>query len=222
MTGDEATQLLTAGLPGLPPPWSKQVLEADGPVAVAARPGQRRRPRRRPARRHPDAGPGRIRDQLATAGVTALDVADDGDRNHAVTATLHVSLNRLTVDEQNRYPELAVFGEDVEIPLPCSTATGSHRRQFTDSPVPDVRPPADGPVPAGLYRLDSPPGPRRGCTTSSATTCATTPAPTSPLACPADRRPPEPHQRLVTPARPPDLPVGSCPLTCTAPAWTRN
>ena len=49
-------------------------------------------------------------------GITALDATNPGERGAAVAATIEVSLRRLTPDEQARYRELAVFGEDVAIP----------------------------------------------------------------------------------------------------------
>ena len=53
---------------------------------------------------------------LRIDGITALDVQDPGERSKAVAATIEVSLRRLTPDEQARYLELAVFGEDVPVP----------------------------------------------------------------------------------------------------------
>jgi len=75
---------------------------------------------------------------LRVEGITALDVANPSQRSEAVTATIEVSLRRLTPDERSRYEELAVFGEDVEIPgevvarLWAHTAgwTGFHARRL--------------------------------------------------------------------------------------------
>ena len=53
---------------------------------------------------------------LRDEGITALDATNPGERSAAVAATIEVSLRRLTPDEQARYRELAVFGEDVAIP----------------------------------------------------------------------------------------------------------
>ena len=53
---------------------------------------------------------------LQVEGITALDATNPGERSAAVAATIEVSLRRLTPDEQARYRELAVFGEDVAIP----------------------------------------------------------------------------------------------------------
>ena len=57
-----------------------------------------------------------ILEALKYEGITALDATDPGERSAAVAATIEVSLRRLTPEEQARYRELAVFGEDVEIP----------------------------------------------------------------------------------------------------------
>ncbi|MEV6302843.1 NB-ARC domain-containing protein [Actinoplanes sp. NPDC051861] len=53
---------------------------------------------------------------LHEAGPTVLDVHEEGRRDRAITTTMEVSLARLTDDERLRYEELAVFGEDVEVP----------------------------------------------------------------------------------------------------------
>jgi WD40 repeat protein len=50
-------------------------------------------------------------------GLTAFDDKNTQDRSHAVAKTLSVSLDLLSPDEQARYQELAVFPEDVDIPL---------------------------------------------------------------------------------------------------------
>ncbi|MEV6301833.1 NB-ARC domain-containing protein [Actinoplanes sp. NPDC051861] len=59
---------------------------------------------------------GEILAALGEAGPTVLDVNEEGRRDRAVEATMAVSLARLTEDERLRYEELAVFGEDVEVP----------------------------------------------------------------------------------------------------------
>jgi WD40 repeat protein len=56
--------------------------------------------------------------ELRATGPTALDVADATERHTAVARTIGVSLSRLTIEQRDRYVELAVFGEDVEIPGP--------------------------------------------------------------------------------------------------------
>ncbi|MDT3446120.1 NB-ARC domain-containing protein [Pseudofrankia sp. BMG5.37] len=58
----------------------------------------------------------RVLARLARRGPTAFDVTRLEDRNQAVGATLSASVGLLTGDELDRYLELAVFPEDVEIP----------------------------------------------------------------------------------------------------------
>ena len=93
--------------------------------------------------------------------MTALDVVEEGQRDRAVTATLHVSLNRLTVVEQNRYRELAVFGEDVDIPLATLSRYWHHTSdgQFTDTQTRTLCRRLTDLSLLAVYRLDSP-GPR--------------------------------------------------------------
>lgn len=55
---------------------------------------------------------------LDKRGLTFFDVRKAEERHQAVALTLGVSLDLLTDDERARYHALAVFPEDVEIPLP--------------------------------------------------------------------------------------------------------
>ncbi len=59
-----------------------------------------------------------ILQELGMTGPTALDVTDAQERHTAVARTIGVSLGRLTLEQRERYRELAVFGEDVAIPGP--------------------------------------------------------------------------------------------------------
>lgn len=54
---------------------------------------------------------------LDKRGLTFFDARDATDRNQAVEKTLGVSIELLQPDEWSRYSELAVFPEDVDIPL---------------------------------------------------------------------------------------------------------
>jgi hypothetical protein len=54
---------------------------------------------------------------LDKRGLTAFDAANAQDRNVAVSATLRVSFEHLDGEQNARYQELAVFPEDVDIPL---------------------------------------------------------------------------------------------------------
>jgi WD40 repeat protein len=58
----------------------------------------------------------RVLARLARRGPTAFDVTRLEDRGQAVRATLSASLSLLTGDQHERYLELAIFPEDVEIP----------------------------------------------------------------------------------------------------------
>ncbi|MCK9895743.1 NB-ARC domain-containing protein [Frankia sp. AgB32] len=55
--------------------------------------------------------------RLKADGPTALDVEDADSRDQAVAATVLASLEMLTPDERDRYRDLAIFPEDVDIPL---------------------------------------------------------------------------------------------------------
>ena len=54
---------------------------------------------------------------LDKRGLTAFDARQAAERYQAVSKTVGVSLELLTADERTRYTELAVFPEDVDIPL---------------------------------------------------------------------------------------------------------
>ena len=54
---------------------------------------------------------------FARRGVTAFDRRDDDARNAAVGRSLQVSLDQLEKNEQSYYPQLAIFPDDVPIPL---------------------------------------------------------------------------------------------------------
>jgi WD40 repeat protein len=53
---------------------------------------------------------------LRTDGITVLDVGNPDQRSQAAARTIEVSLDRLTVEERERYLELSVFSEDVRVP----------------------------------------------------------------------------------------------------------
>src|SRR5262249_9679500 len=58
-----------------------------------------------------------LNEALDEEGLVAFDAADQQARDQAVRATLGVSLDLLTKDEYARYQELAIFPEDVDLPL---------------------------------------------------------------------------------------------------------
>jgi WD40 repeat protein len=117
MTSLEARQLLTAGLGPVPGDLVARLLDATGrwPVLLGLVNGAARTDVTHGAR--PDQALADIRDQLEADGIAILDVADPDHRDRAVSATLEVSFARLAPAERDRYTELAVFGEDVDIPL---------------------------------------------------------------------------------------------------------
>ncbi|MDQ1307682.1 MAG: hypothetical protein QG671_3515 [Actinomycetota bacterium] len=160
MTDDEAAQLLATDLQELPAPVVADVLRVTGrwPLLLSLVNGAARADHTAGAT--PAQALGDVRDQLVTAGLTALDVTVATDRNSAVSATLQVSLDRLSPEEQSRYLELAVFGEDIGVPL---TVLARYWKQTGDK-TPAwcrtfTRRLADLSLLAS-YRLDTPPGPR--------------------------------------------------------------
>ena len=63
---------------------------------------------------------------LAKRGLTAFDARDAAAREQAVRLTIGVSLERLTAAEQTRYLELAVFPEDLDVPLAAVAGLWAH------------------------------------------------------------------------------------------------
>ncbi|WP_018635811.1 DUF4062 domain-containing protein [Parafrankia elaeagni] len=117
MADSEAASLLSRDLPArLPEPLLRRLLVVTGrwPVLLSlvnravARQARDGMPVRRAAER--------VLRRLERRGPTALDVSRVEERALAVEATLSASLGLLTGDDLERYLELAVFGEDVEIP----------------------------------------------------------------------------------------------------------
>ena len=62
-----------------------------------------------------------VQKALDKRGLTAFDSRNPVERNQAVAATLGASFEHLKKDELSRYQELAIFPEDVEIPLTAVT-----------------------------------------------------------------------------------------------------
>jgi WD40 repeat protein len=58
-----------------------------------------------------------VDEDLSVNGLTAFDARNALDRNQAVEKTIGISLARLTPDERERFRELSIFPEDVDIPL---------------------------------------------------------------------------------------------------------
>jgi WD40 repeat protein len=157
MDADEATQLLTAGMDPVPRPLVDELLAATGkwPVLLGLVNGAARVDVAHGAR--PDHVLADVRDQLRADGITVLDIADPDHRHLAVSATLEVSLARLTPDEQDRYTELAIFGGDVDIPLSVLARYWRHTNGWTGGQTRTLcRHLADVSLLA-TYRLDQPP-----------------------------------------------------------------
>ena len=118
MDRGEAEQLLIAGVSGASGGVVKGLLAATGrwPMLLSLVNGTIRTDLN--AGRGVEESMREILHELRTTGPTALDVTDAAERHTAVARTIGVSLNRLSVEQRERYRELAVFGEDVAIPGP--------------------------------------------------------------------------------------------------------
>jgi WD40 repeat protein len=117
MATAEAREVLLSGVEGAGEDVVVGLLKATGrwPVLLALVNGAARSDLARGA--DLDAVLGDILDALISDGPTVLDIANPDDRSRAVSATLGLSLSRLSATERARYQELAVFPEDVEVPL---------------------------------------------------------------------------------------------------------
>ena len=131
MATAEARGLLLSGLDGVGEDVVVGLLKATGrwPVLLALVNGAARSDVARGA----DGGEalGDILAALISDGPTALDVSNPDDRSHAVSATLELSLSRLSATERDRYQELAVFPEDVEVPLTVLARYWAHTGQLS-------------------------------------------------------------------------------------------
>ena len=58
-----------------------------------------------------------VNEDLSALGLTAFDAEDPQERDQAAAATLGLSLKHLNEDERARFGELAIFPEDINIPL---------------------------------------------------------------------------------------------------------
>jgi WD40 repeat protein/transcriptional regulator with XRE-family HTH domain len=118
MRPDEARDLLCYGLPPVSYALATGLLAATArwPVLLALvnRSARDRISRGQPA---PEAL-GAILARIRRYGPTVLDVADPGQRHRAVAVTVEISIDQLDQADRDRYLELAVLPEDVEIPIP--------------------------------------------------------------------------------------------------------
>jgi WD40 repeat protein len=117
MSGDQARQMIADGVSGLPADDAEQLAELAGrwPVLLNL---VNRVLRHRIARGQPPVQAVReVVRHLLTEGPVAFDPARPADRSQAVAATIGASLALLGPADQQRYFDLAIFPEDVDIPL---------------------------------------------------------------------------------------------------------
>jgi hypothetical protein len=131
----EARSLLLSGLEGAREDVVVGLLKATGrwPVLLALVNGAARSDVTDGA--HGGEALGDILAALTSDGPTVLDVSSPDERSHAVSATLEVSLSRLSATERDRYEELAVFPEDVEVPLTVLGRFWEHTGRLTSLQV---------------------------------------------------------------------------------------
>ncbi|MGH3811331.1 MAG: NB-ARC domain-containing protein, partial [Pseudonocardiaceae bacterium] len=117
MSSDQARQLVTDGVLDLPADLADRLASLAGrwPVLLNLINGVLRR---RVARGQlPQRAAVEIVDQLVADGPVAFDPARPADRHQTVAATIAGSLALLDPADQQRYLDLAIFPEDVDIPL---------------------------------------------------------------------------------------------------------
>jgi NB-ARC domain len=119
MNAEDARQLLAAGLPAGAEPGIASLARHLGHWPVLLRLANRALRQRVIAQKTPlpkalDA----VERDLTRKGVLAFDPAQSAvERDQAVAATVEASLELLDADERRRYTELAIFPQDVPIPL---------------------------------------------------------------------------------------------------------
>ncbi|WP_280151421.1 NB-ARC domain-containing protein [Piscinibacter sp. XHJ-5] len=118
MKSKEAMALLAQGLPALHPSHLRTLAERLGewPLLLKLANGVLRR-RIVEAAQPPDEALAWVEEALATRGVFAFDARNAEDRNRAVARTVQLSLDGLSASETERFFDLAVFPEDLDIPL---------------------------------------------------------------------------------------------------------
>ncbi|MET7399959.1 NB-ARC domain-containing protein [Dactylosporangium sp. NPDC005572] len=117
MSGTQARQLVAGGLPGLAAGDADRLAELAGhwPLLLNLVNGALRR--RVSRGQSPQQAAREIAGRLRAEGPAAFDPARPVDRSQAVAATIDASLALLGPEDRLRYHDLAVFPEDVEIPL---------------------------------------------------------------------------------------------------------
>jgi WD40 repeat protein len=117
MSGDQARRLVADGVVGLPANVADRLADSTGrwPVLLNLVNGVlRHRVERGQAAERAAAG---IIEALVAEGPVAFDPARPADRSHAVAATVEASMVLLDRANQERYLDLAIFPEDVDIPV---------------------------------------------------------------------------------------------------------
>lgn len=76
--------------------------------------------------------------RLNEKGLTAFDARSEGDRTSAVARTIEVSLDLLDGAARSRFAELAVFPEDVDVPIDVAAAFWSHLSGLIASDTEDL------------------------------------------------------------------------------------
>ncbi len=117
MSTDQAERLISLGLAGLPPEHVAALARLAGrwPVLLNLINGvlRRRTERGQP----PDEAAEETVRQLLEHGPEAFDLARPAERNQAVAATVGASLALLDPQDQQRYLDLAIVPEDVDVPV---------------------------------------------------------------------------------------------------------
>jgi WD40 repeat protein len=117
MSGDQARQLVADGVAGLPVNMADRLADLAGrwPVLLNLVNGVLRR---RVTRGQPPlCAADEIVQTLVAEGPVAFDPARPADRGRAVAATVEASMVLLDAADRERYLDLAIFPEDVDIPL---------------------------------------------------------------------------------------------------------
>jgi WD40 repeat protein len=117
MSTDQAWQLVADGVMGLPVGMTQRLADLAGcwPVLLNLVNGALRR---RVARGQPaEHAAAEILETLLTEGPVAFDPARPADRGRAVAATVEASIVLLDRTDRDRYLDLAIFPEDVDIPV---------------------------------------------------------------------------------------------------------
>jgi WD40 repeat protein len=117
MSAGQARDLVTSGVGGLPAGAADRLAVVAGcwPVLLSLVNGVLRR---RVARgKPPDQAAVEMERLLTADGPAALDPARPGERTRAVAATVEASLTLLDEGDRRRYLDLAIFPEDVDVPL---------------------------------------------------------------------------------------------------------